>query len=112
MLVSLTRGACLWPAAMISWGPGYASAEHRHHAVQLVMTTQGTLRIRGGSERKWIECCAALVRADAPTRSRRPRSRGVDRIRGPGEPAGRGADEANYRRHLRGRESRTDMLAS
>src|SRR5262249_51967419 len=65
MLVSLTRGACLWPAAMIVWGPGYASARHKHHAVQLVMAIQGTLRIRGGSEQDWIECGAALVRADA-----------------------------------------------
>jgi AraC-like DNA-binding protein len=65
MLVSLTRGACLWPAAMIVWGPGYVSAEHKHHSVQLVMAIQGTLRIRGGSEQAWIECGAALVRADA-----------------------------------------------
>jgi AraC-like DNA-binding protein len=66
MLVSLTPGACLWPAAMIVWGPGHASVEHRHHSVQLVMAVQGILRIRGGAEEAWIECGAALVRADAP----------------------------------------------
>src|SRR5262245_51207264 len=66
MLVSLTRGACLWPAAMIVWGPGYASARHRHHCVQLVMAMDGTLRIRGGPAQAWIECGAALLRADAP----------------------------------------------
>jgi AraC-like DNA-binding protein len=50
---------------MIVWGPGYVSAEHKHHSVQLVMAIDGTLRIRGGSQRVWIECGAALVRADA-----------------------------------------------
>jgi AraC-like DNA-binding protein len=66
MLVTVTPGACLWPAAMIVWGPGYASAEHRHHCVQLVMALQGTLRIRGGAEQAWTVCGGALVRADAP----------------------------------------------
>jgi AraC-like DNA-binding protein len=50
---------------MIVWGPGYASAEHKHHAVQLVTAIEGTLRIRGGSDQVWTECGAALVRADA-----------------------------------------------
>ena len=66
MLISLTPGACLWPAAMVVWGPGYESAEHRHHSVQLVMAIGGTLRIRGESAQRWAECGAALVRADAP----------------------------------------------
>jgi AraC-like DNA-binding protein len=65
MLVSLTPGACLWPAGMIVWGPGFASVRHRHHSVQLVLAVHGALRIRGGSEQAWIECGAALVRADA-----------------------------------------------
>jgi len=66
VLVSVTRGACLWPAAMITWGPGYRSARHRHHCVQLVMAMEGTLRIRGDAAQAWIACGAALVRADAP----------------------------------------------
>jgi AraC-like DNA-binding protein len=65
MLVSLTPGACLWPAAMIVWGPGSSSREHRHHCVQLSLAIDGTLRIKGGSQPEWIECGAALVRADA-----------------------------------------------
>jgi AraC-like DNA-binding protein len=65
MLARLTRGACLWPAAMIVWGPGYAAARHRHHSVQLLMAMDGMLRIRGGRDQAWLECGAVLVRADA-----------------------------------------------
>ena len=42
-------GAFTWPAAMIVWGPGFVSSAHRHHCVQLVMTMQGTLRVRAGA---------------------------------------------------------------
>jgi AraC-like DNA-binding protein len=66
MMISVTPGACLWPAAMVVWGPGYESAEHSHHCVQLVMALEGTLRVRGGSLKTWNRCGAALVRADAP----------------------------------------------
>jgi AraC-like DNA-binding protein len=65
MLVSAAPGALLWPAAMIVWGPGYASSSHAHHCVQLVMALQGTLRIRAGSGERWATCGAALVRPDA-----------------------------------------------
>jgi AraC-like DNA-binding protein len=65
MMISLDPGACLWPAAMVVWGPGYRSAEHRHHCVQLVMAIEGTLRVRGESLKTWTSCAAALVRADA-----------------------------------------------
>jgi len=65
MLVGQVPGALIWPAALIVWGPGYNSADHKHHCVQLVMATEGILRIRGGSRKKWIECEAALVRPDA-----------------------------------------------
>src|SRR5438552_6726722 len=65
MMISLTPGACLWPAAMVVWGPGYQSAAHRHHCVQLVMAIEGTLHVRGGSLKTWRRCDAALVRADA-----------------------------------------------
>src|SRR5262245_65134609 len=53
-----------WPAALIVWGPGFVSARHRHHSVQLVMAIEGRLSIRGGSNRRWLECGAALVDAD------------------------------------------------
>jgi AraC-like DNA-binding protein len=65
MLISAAPGALLWPAAMIVWGPGYASSGHAHHCVQLVMALQGTLRIRGDSGEEWATCGAALVRPDA-----------------------------------------------
>ena len=65
-LVCADPCALLWPAAMIVWGPGFVSARHKHHSVQLVMAIEGSLRIRGGPSHRWIECGAALVRAGAP----------------------------------------------
>src|SRR5215475_2356270 len=65
MLILPTPGALVWPAAMIVWGPGFTTAGHRHHCVQLVMAMQGTLLIRGRTSDPWMRCGAALVRADA-----------------------------------------------
>jgi AraC-like DNA-binding protein len=65
VLIYPTPGSLVWPAAMIVWGPGFTTAGHRHHAVQLIMTMRGTMLIRGGSEAKWMKCGAALVRPDA-----------------------------------------------
>jgi AraC-like DNA-binding protein len=65
MLISAAPGVLLWPAAMIVWGPGYVSSRHAHHCVQLVMSMQGTLRIRSKTADQWMKCRAALVRPDA-----------------------------------------------
>lgn len=65
MLFHSVPGAALWPAAMIVWGPGRATSLHRHHCVQLVMALRDSVRIRGGSTRRWTRCQAALIRADA-----------------------------------------------
>jgi hypothetical protein len=65
MLIHPTPGALVWPAAMIVWGPGFKTAGHRHHCLQLVMVMRGTLLIRGGSHDQWMRCGAALVRPDA-----------------------------------------------
>ena len=65
MLIHPNPGALVWPAAMIVWGPGFTTAGHRHHCVQLVMAMQGTLLIRGGSDDPWMTGGAALVRPDA-----------------------------------------------
>src|SRR5262245_38129502 len=65
MLIRPPPGALVWPAAMIVWGPGFRSAAHRHHAVQLVMATQGTLLVRGRRGDEWMRCGAVLVRPDA-----------------------------------------------
>jgi AraC-like DNA-binding protein len=54
----------VWPAALIVWGAGFTATRHRHHCVQLVATTEGTLRIRGGRGDRWKRCGAALVRPD------------------------------------------------
>jgi AraC-like DNA-binding protein len=50
---------------MIVWGPGFTTAGHRHHCVQLIMAMRGTLLIRGNSDDPWMRCGAALVRPDA-----------------------------------------------
>jgi AraC-like DNA-binding protein len=55
----------VWPAVLIVWGAGFTATRHRHHCVQLVATTKGTLRIRGGHGDPWKRCGAALVRPDA-----------------------------------------------
>jgi AraC-like DNA-binding protein len=65
MLITAAPCALLWPAAMILWGPGFTSSKHKHHSVQLIMTLDGNLRIRGGVGEKWRSCGAALVRPDA-----------------------------------------------
>jgi AraC-like DNA-binding protein len=65
MLIHSKPGALVWPAAMIVWGPGFTTAGHRHHCVQLIMAMHGTLLIRGNSNDQWTRCGAALVRPDA-----------------------------------------------
>lgn len=65
MLIHPTPGAVVWPAAMIVWGPGFTTAGHSHHCVQLVMAMRETLLIRGGPDDQWMSCGAALVRPDA-----------------------------------------------
>jgi len=65
MLIDTPPGRLVWPAAMTVWGPGFASAAHRHHCVQLVMAMKGTLRIRARSDDNWLKCGAALIRPDA-----------------------------------------------
>jgi AraC-like DNA-binding protein len=66
MLITAAPCALLWPAAMILWGHGFKSSEHRHHSVQLLLSLDGDLRVRSGSDEKWRSCGAALVRPDAP----------------------------------------------
>src|SRR5262245_9371705 len=65
MFIHTKPAASAWPAAMIVWGPGYRTAAHRHHSIQLVMATKGEFRIRGGRKDRWLTCGAALVRPDA-----------------------------------------------
>lgn len=65
MLLRLKPGMAPWPAAMVVWGPGFTSTQHRHHCVQLVLALRGTLRVRNRPEEAWKKCGAALVRPDA-----------------------------------------------
>jgi AraC-like DNA-binding protein len=65
MLVSFSPRALSWPAALVVWGPGYASSPHRHHSVQLILALDGRVRIRAGRGRRWISCDAALIKPDA-----------------------------------------------
>ena len=64
MMIRPNPGTFVWPAAMIVWGPGFSSAAHSHHCIQLLMALRGTLSIRGGPEDEWARCGAALVRPD------------------------------------------------
>src|SRR5262245_42518835 len=59
------RGAVPWPPAIIVCGPGFATASHRHHSVQLLMTLRGSLRVRSGRKGAWRKCGAVWVRPDA-----------------------------------------------
>src|SRR5215467_1406275 len=65
MLVHPNPGRVVWPAAMIVWGPGFTTAGHRQHSVQLIMALRGDLLIRSGARVEWMKCGAALVRPDA-----------------------------------------------
>jgi len=65
LLIHPPPGALVWPAAMIVWGPGFTSAPHRHHSVQLVMAMRGTLLVRGKPGGEWTRCGAVLVPPDA-----------------------------------------------
>ena len=80
MLLPTTPGMAAWPAALIVWGPGFASTAHRHHCVQLIMTE--TL-VRTGTgidfhrtlrdKRSWCDyqrAMLAMARLDAATIAR------------------------------------------
>jgi AraC-like DNA-binding protein len=64
MLLPAAPGMAAWPAAMIVWGPGFATKAHRHHCVQLLMTLRGSLLVRSGPGDAWRKCGAVLVQPD------------------------------------------------
>jgi AraC-like DNA-binding protein len=59
------QGLAPWPAVMIVWGPGFKTAAHRHHCVQLLLALHGSLLVRGGRKKAWRKCGAAWIRPDA-----------------------------------------------
>ena len=59
------QGTSPWPPAMFVWGPGFKTAAHHHHCVQLLMTLRGSLLVRGGRDKAWRKVGAAWVRPDA-----------------------------------------------
>jgi AraC-like DNA-binding protein len=59
------QGTSPWPPAMFVWGPGFKTAAHRHHCVQLLLTLRGSLRVRAGPDKVWRKCGAVWVRPDA-----------------------------------------------
>jgi AraC-like DNA-binding protein len=65
MLMHIPHGTLVWPAAMVVWGPGFKSAAHRHHCVQLLLALKGNLRIRRGADDIWVNCGGTLIRPDA-----------------------------------------------
>jgi AraC-like DNA-binding protein len=58
-------GMCLWPAALIVWGPGSAPGQHAHHCAQLSVALTGTLRVRKAPLAPWRRCHAVVVKPDA-----------------------------------------------
>ena len=65
MPLSSRKGMAPWPPVLIVCGPGFATAAHRHHCVQLLMALRGSLRVRGGRKSEWRTCGAVWVRPDA-----------------------------------------------
>jgi AraC-like DNA-binding protein len=65
MMPIVERGIRTWPAAMLVWGPGFATRPHRHHAVQLLMSLRGSLQVRAGRQKDWRRCSAVWIRPDA-----------------------------------------------
>lgn len=61
----LANGTCLWPAALIVWGPGLAWPHHSHDCTQLVVALTGTLRVREGQRTRWHRCRGVVVKANA-----------------------------------------------
>jgi len=61
----LNSGACLWPAALIVWGPGSAPGRHSHHCAQLQVALTGTLRVRSRVGAPWRRCRAVVVTPNA-----------------------------------------------
>lgn len=57
--------ACLWPTALITWGPGSAVPCHAHRCVQVIVALEGFVRVRQHSTALWHECRAAVIRSDA-----------------------------------------------
>jgi AraC-like DNA-binding protein len=50
---------------MVVWGPGFRTAAHRHHCVQLLLALHDSLLVRGGPKKVWSKCGAVWVRPDA-----------------------------------------------
>jgi AraC-like DNA-binding protein len=61
----LNSGACVWPAALIVWGPGSAPGRHSHHCAQLQVALTGTLRVRSRVGEPWRRCRAVVVKPNA-----------------------------------------------
>src|SRR6266699_3077315 len=57
-------GMCLWPAALIAWGPGLAWSGHAHDCIQLTVALKGALRVRERARIKWRRGRAVVVKAD------------------------------------------------
>jgi AraC-like DNA-binding protein len=65
MPLAARKGMAPWPPVLMVLGPGFATAAHRHHCVQLLMALRGSLRVRSGRKSEWRKCGAVWVRPDA-----------------------------------------------
>jgi AraC-like DNA-binding protein len=59
----VSTGMCLWPAALIVWGPGLAWSNHAHECVQLTVALRGALRVRERTRTPWRRGRAVVVKA-------------------------------------------------
>jgi AraC-like DNA-binding protein len=59
------QGRASWPSVLMVWGPGFKTAPHRHHCVQLLMTLRGSLLVRSGRKEACRNSGAVWVQPDA-----------------------------------------------
>jgi AraC-like DNA-binding protein len=55
----------LWPPLLAARGPGGRSASHAHHAMHVVVSLAGELRVRAGHT-AWVRAAGVLTAPDAP----------------------------------------------
>jgi AraC-like DNA-binding protein len=65
MLLDARSDIASWPSVLIVCGPGFKTAAHRHHCVQLLLTLRASLLVRSGPKATWRKCTAVWVRPDA-----------------------------------------------
>lgn len=55
----------LWPPLLAARGPGGRSATHSHHAMHVVVSVVGELRVRTGAAGAWVRAAGVVTAPDA-----------------------------------------------